>query len=446
MDEETRPGMSSAAQTGMNQSAGPPAASATVQAPLQVAHLKALIEASKILNSTLDLDRLLELILEVATRELHADRGTVYLLDKKAGELRARIAQGMETRILRVKIGQGISGQVAATGETVRIEDAYQDSRFAQQFDAKSGYRTRSMLCTPIRNKTGEIIGVIQLLNKIEGTFVMEDEVFLQALTVHVAIALENAKLHAEVVDQQRIRTELELGRQIQQNLLRPPPPRWHRYRLAAKADTCYEVGGDFYDFLPISNTTLWTVIADVSGKGISAALVMSTLQASLRALLVGVHSFERLLEQMNGMVREFTGGSIYVTLFLALLDSESKRMHYINAGHNPPVLVRKNGEIELLEEGGTVIGLLPDVRYNRAQVEVHPGDVLVLYTDGVVEASNAAGEMYGVEGLARSVEATFPDATPEVVLARILADVHEISAGTPAADDQTLVVISPDK
>ncbi|MGH9783400.1 MAG: GAF domain-containing protein, partial [Terriglobia bacterium] len=169
----------------MNQTAGPPTASATGPAPLPVAHLTALVEASKILNSTLDLDRLLELILEVATRELQADRGTVYLLDKKAGELRARIAQGMETRILRVKIGQGISGQVAATGETVRIEDAYQDSRFAQQFDVKSGYRTRSMLCTPIRNKTGEIIGVIQLLNKINGTFGLEDEVFLQSLTVH---------------------------------------------------------------------------------------------------------------------------------------------------------------------------------------------------------------------------------------------------------------------
>ncbi len=445
--------MSSAAQAGAQ--AGMNASTETMttatpaglaQAPLHVAHLKALVEASKILNSTLDLDRLLELILEVATRGLNADRGTVYLLDQKAGELQARIAQGMETRILRVKVGQGISGQVAATGETVRIADAYQDPHFAQHFDAKSGYRTRSMLCTPIRNKRGEIIGVIQLLNKTEGTFEVEDEVFLQALTVHIAIALENAKLHAAVVDQQRIRTELELGRQIQQNLLRPPPARWHRYQLAAKADTCYEVGGDFYDFLPISSTTLWTVIADVSGKGISAALVMSTLQASLRALLVGVHSFERLLEQMNGMVREFTGGSIYVTLFLALLDSDSRRLHYINAGHNPPVLVRADGSVDLLEKGGTVVGLLPGVRFSRSQVDVHPGDVLVLYTDGVVEAANAAGEMYGIEGLVRSVEAMRPDSNPESVLARILADVREFAAGTPAADDQTLVVISPDK
>ena len=430
----------SAAQAELNR---PPEPDAT---QLQVPHLRALVEASKILNSTLDLDHLLELILEVATREMQADRGTVYLLDKQAGELRARIAQGLETRILRVKVGEGISGKVAETGETVRIEDAYQDPRFAQKFDAKSGYRTSSMLCTPIRNKTGEIIGVIQLLNKTVGTFGREDEIFLNALTVHIAIALENAKLHALLVDRQRIRTELELARQIQQNLLRPPPQRWHRYRMAARADTCYEVGGDFYDFLPISHSTLWVVIADVSGKGISSALVMSTVQASLRALLVGVHSFERLLEQMNPMIQDFTGGNLYVTLFLGLFDSESRKLHYINAGHNPPVLVRADGRFELLEEGGTVLGLLPGVKFTRAQTELQSGDVLLLYTDGVVEACNPADEMFGVEGLLRSVEASRPDGTPETILARILANVREFSAGEPPADDQTLVVISPDR
>jgi sigma-B regulation protein RsbU (phosphoserine phosphatase) len=214
---------------------------------------------------------------------------------------------------------------------------------------------------------------------------------------------------------------------------------------MSARAETCYEVGGDFYDFLPISNTALWVVIADVSGKGISAALVMSTIQASLRALLVGVHSFERLLEQMNEMIRDFTGGSIYLTLFLALLNSETRRMHYINAGHNPPALVRTNGKVELLEEGGTVLGLLPRVRYNRAQVNLQKGDVLVLYTDGVTEATNPAGDMFGLEAMTQSVEAARPDPTPESVLARIVADMQDFSEGTPQSDDQTLVVICPE-
>lgn len=377
---------------------------------LKEGHLRTLVEASKILNSTLELNPLLEIILEVATRELKADRGTVYLLDKSSGELRARISQGVESRILRVRVGEGISGKVAETGETIRIEDAYQDPRFFQKFDTISGYRTRSVLAMPICNKTGEIIGVIQLLNKIDGVFGVEDEIFLKALTVHIAIALENAKLHTEVVDQQRIRTELELARQIQQNLLRPPPERWSRYRIAARAETCYEVGGDFYDFMPVSDSTLWVVIADVSGKGVSSALVMSTLQATLRALLVGVHSFERLLERLNGMIRDFTGGSKFLTLFLALLDSQSNKVHYINAGHNPPILVRADGRSESLEEGGTVLGLLPVVKYIRAQTELHAGDVLVLYTDGIVEASDSADEMYGVDGLLQSVQAVRPE------------------------------------
>ena len=410
----------------------------------QVTRLTALVEASKILNSTLDLDRLLELILEVATRELDADRGTVYLLDRKAGELRARISQQLASRVLRVQVGQGIAGKVAETGETIRIEDAYGDSRFLQKFDTAYGYRTRSVLCMPIRNKTGEIIGVIQLLNKIHGTFGVEDEAFLQSLTVHVAIALENAQLHAKIVDQQRIRTELELARQIQQNLLPRPPERWHRYRIAALAETCFEVGGDFYDFLTVSPTTMAAVIADVSGKGVSSALVMSTMQATLRAMLVGVHSFERLLVKMNEVIHDYTNGRMFVTLFLALLDTESSKLHYINAGHNPPILIHKDGRCEQLEEGGTVLGLLPNVSYTRAQTDLLAGDVLLLYTDGLMEATNAADEMFGVEGLVDSVRA-LPDGSPQAIIHSIVSRIRDFTGGAPQSDDQTLVVISPD-
>ena len=321
---------------------------------------------------------------------------------------------------------------------------AYQDPRFLQKFDSAYGYRTRSVLCMPIRNKTGEIIGVIQLLNKIQGTFGVEDEEFLQSLTVHVAIALENAQLHAELVDQQRIRTELALARQIQQNLLPRPPERWHRYRVAALAETCFEVGGDFYDFLTVSPTTMAAVIADVSGKGVSSALVMSTMQATLRAMMVGVHSFERLLVKMNEVIHDYTNGRMFVTLFLALLNSESNKLHYINAGHNPPILIHKDGGCEQLEEGGTVLGLLPSVSYTRAQTDLLPGDVLLLYTDGLVEATNAADEMFGIEGLVDSVRAS-PDGSPEATIVSIVSRVREFTGGAPQSDDQTLVVISPD-
>lgn len=411
---------------------------------LRAAYLTALVEASKIVNSTLDLDRLLELILEVATKELNADRGTVYMVDAAAGELQARISQGLESRILKLKIGQGIAGKVAESGDTVRIEDAYNDKRFYPEMDAASGYRTRSMLCTPIRSKTGDIVGVIQLLNKIEGNFTFEDEVFLQALAVHFALALVNAKLHAERLRQQRIRTELELARQIQQNLLKAPPKQWKHYRLAARSEPCYEVGGDFFDFLHVSENALWVIIADVSGKGISSALVMSTLQATLHALLVGVHSFEKMLEKLNGMVQEFTGGAHYVTMFLALLDAESRRIHYINAGHNPPLILRGNGRVEQLAANGTVVGLLPRVQYTRSLAELGPDDVLVLYTDGLAEAEDPSGTPFDVHGIDRTVASLRPETSPEVILNKLMDDVNAYTAGAPASDDRTVIVISP--
>jgi sigma-B regulation protein RsbU (phosphoserine phosphatase) len=310
--------------------------------------------------------------------------------------------------------------------------------------DAASGYRTRSMLCTPIRSKTGEIVGVIQLLNKRGEVFTFEDEVFLQALAVHFALALVNAKLHAERLKQQRIRTELELARQIQQNLLKAPPKQWHHYRLAARSEPCYEVGGDFFDFLRVSDNTMWVVIADVSGKGISSALVMSTLQATLHALLVGVHSFEKMLEKLNGMVQEFTGGAHYVTMFLALLDAESRRIHYINAGHNPPLILRGNGRVEHLAANGTVVGLLPRVQFTRSLAELGPDDVLVLYTDGLAEAEDAAGKPFDVHGIDRTVASLRPETSPDIILNKLMEDVNTFSGGAPATDDRTVIVISP--
>lgn len=410
---------------------------------LSVSQLSALVEANSILNSSLDLDHLLEIILKVATEMLRADRGTVFLVDDGSGELQARISQRLESDVLRLKVGEGLAGAVAASGQTVRIQDAYRDSRFQQKFDTASGYHTHSVLCTPIRNRTGEVIGVIQLLNKIEGTFSEQDEIFLQALTPHIALALENAKLHSQLINQERMRTELELAGQIQQHLLRPPVERWHCFRIAAKAEPCSEVGGDFYDFMPISDTAMWAVIADVSGKGISAAMVMSNLQATLRGLVVGVHAFERLLWQLNSTIAQLTGGNKYVTLFLALLDAGARKLHYINAGHNPPILVHANGTSELLEQGGTVLGLLPQVQFSRAQINLRSGDVVVLYTDGLVEAVNAVDEMYGIDALMRSAVAARTAGAPEAILTHILSDVRKFTAGTPPPDDLTLVVIS---
>lgn len=171
----------------------------------KVDKLSNLIEATKIVNSVLEVDRLLGLILDVATRSVSADRGTLYLIDEGTGELWSKVAQGSNMVEIRLPIGKGLAGYVAKTGETVNITDAYKDPRFNPEIDRKSGYKTRNVLCMPMRNKEGKIVGVFQFLNKSEGSFVPEDESFIDALSVHGSIAVENARVAREMVQNERL-------------------------------------------------------------------------------------------------------------------------------------------------------------------------------------------------------------------------------------------------
>jgi signal transduction histidine kinase len=167
--------------------------------------LNLLIEASKIVNSAIELDKVLTLILDVATQSIGADRGTLYLMDEAANELWSKVAQGSNMVEIRLPVGKGLAGYVAKTGETVNIADAYKDPRFNPEIDKKSGYRTRNVLCMPMRNKDGNIVGVFQFLNKREGAFTSDDDAFIEALSVHAAIALENARMAKEMVQSERM-------------------------------------------------------------------------------------------------------------------------------------------------------------------------------------------------------------------------------------------------
>jgi CRP-like cAMP-binding protein/two-component sensor histidine kinase len=176
-----------------------------VAAKNKVDKLSDLIEATKIVNSAIEIDKLLGLILDVATRGTNADRGTLYLIDEQTGELWSKVAQGSNMVEIRLAIGKGLAGYVAKTGEVVNIVDAYKDPRFNPEIDRKSGYKTRNVLCMPMRNKEGKIVGVFQFLNKREGSFGAEDESFIDALSVHGSIALENARLAREMVQNERL-------------------------------------------------------------------------------------------------------------------------------------------------------------------------------------------------------------------------------------------------
>ena len=415
---------------------------ASQQQQKQITQLSLLFEATRLLNSTLDLAELLELILRIARQEVKADRGSVFLVDRKRKELWSIVAFGLDHQEIRIPWGKGIAGRVAETGETVNVEDAYALPFFESGFDKRFNYRTRSLLAIAIRHHTGDVVGVIQLLNKTTGNrFTVEDEDFLTKLSGHMAMALENARLHRESIEKQRMEKELALARGIQRSLLPDAPPVIPGLELAVANEPCFECGGDYYDFINIAPQSLLLVVADVEGKGVSSALVMSNLQATLRALVMHLHSLEVLAHSLNEMIYNDTKSEKYLSCFLGLVDTRSNGLHYINAGHVPPILVDgSTGTYTLLEEGGTVIGLFPKTEYTRGTVKLKTGDILVCCTDGVLEAFNEQDEEFGSDKLAASV-LKHREKTAQEIIESVLAEVNLWCHGVQA-DDKVLMVM----
>ena len=422
----------------------------------QLAQLSLLFEATRLLNSTLDLAELLELILKIARTELKAERGSVFVLDRKAPdavgdrnaeveskELLSIVAEGIERQEIRVPLGTGIAGRVAQTGEIVNVADAYELEFFDRTFDQRFGYKTKSLLCMPIRHRTGEIVGVIQLLNRIGGDRFTDDDVeFLSKLSGHLAMALENARLHREMMEKERLQRDLVMARNIQRALLPETPPTVPGFEIAVVNEMCYDVGGDYYDFLSLGPHTLLLVVADVEGKGVASALVMSNLQATLRALVLHLHSLEVLALSLNETLCADTRRGKFLSMFLGLIDTRTNKLHYINAGHCPPVLINsETGEHRLLEKGGTVIGMFPDAVYQRGSERLNRGDILVACTDGILEACDTSDDEFGEERLAAAV-AKLRTKSAQHVVDNVLQEVNTFSKDGRNIDDKVLMVV----
>jgi phosphoserine phosphatase RsbU/P len=406
-----------------------------------VIELSTIVEATKRLNSTLDLAELLNIILQLTMRHTGAERGTVFLMDHEKNEIWSLVGIGLDQHEIRLPVSRGIAGWVAQNGEVVNLADAYTDPRFESEVDVRLGFRTRSLLCLPIRNKDGETTGVLQLLNKKSGPFTQGDAAMLRNISDHVALALENAQLHREMVAKQRMERDLALARSIQIGLLPERPPTLPGFDIAVSHKPSLECGGDYYDFIPLGPDTMMVVVADVEGKGVGSAMVMANLQATLHALLAHLHSLERLVESLNDMILSDTRGQKYMTMFVGLLDQPHKTFHYVNAGHVPPAVVRANGEVEYLREGGMVVGLFPSVHFDRGHVRLGTGDILVACTDGITEAMDRNDDEFGSERLVELVGKERGLRAPEIVKS-VLTEVDLFSRGGTHEDDRVILIM----
>jgi sigma-B regulation protein RsbU (phosphoserine phosphatase) len=406
-----------------------------------IERLHRILEAAKLLNSTLDLAELTAIILRIVRDEVGTDRGTVFVLDRKRHELRSVVAQDINGREIAVPIGKGIAGTVGETGETINITDAYADTRFDSSFDKVLGYRTNDIYCMPIVNRVGDIVGVLELLNRTR-PLVDEDEEFLAGVSVHIGLALENAQLHREIIEKRKMERELILAREIQQNFYPSIPANYGGVEISASSEMCEAVGGDYIGFFPFEDGRFLVMVGDVSGKGIGAALVMSSLHATCRALVRHVHAIEHVTNILNETFVETTGAGVFVTMLIMLVDPTGRRIHYIRAGHNPPLTVTSSGRADLIEgTGGPPIGLFGTLEYQREICQVEPGSVFVVYTDGVSEAENRVGEQFGMERLEAVIRTARSGPAHQIHLS-IRSALKDFVADEPTHDDSTLIVL----
>jgi sigma-B regulation protein RsbU (phosphoserine phosphatase) len=302
--------------------------------------------------------------------------------------------------------------------------------------------RFGAYLVMPLRSR-GETFGALLLGEKLTGTeYTGEDVSLLSTLAAQMSVSLQNALLVRERVQVVRLEEEMNLARQIQRSFLMSQFPQLARYDVHGLNIPSKAVGGDFYDFVPCGDGVFLLAIADVAGKGMPAALLTSMLQASLRTQASSKASVAEILRNINALVYRGTAVHQFATFFLARIDESNGHMTFSNAGHNYPMVVRRTGEQILLERGGLVLGIMESASYEEGEVELKPGDLLVLYTDGISEAANAEEELYGEERLSDTVHALPRELTARAMSERILASLREFLGETEPRDDMTLMVV----
>ena len=392
--------------------------------------------ASATLNETL------EQIVSLVFEAVPADRCLIMMRDEgSTEELRVAVARlrSRAGEIGEIRVSRNVLDEVVIRGKSVLTSDAQHDPRFASGTVVLQG--VRSVLAVPL-GVADKVFGIIYADSPIaEGRFTEDHLKVLTTLASVAAIRVENNRLIESRLDRERLERELALASEIQQRFQPTAPPIVPGYELQGISFPCYEIGGDYYDFIERDDGRLVIALGDVSGKGTAAALLMSSLHAAVHAQSASHDSLVGTISAVNRYLADNIPSNRFVTLFYAELDPESGALSFLNAGHNPPLIVHAAGTVEQLASGGLPLGIKPDAEYREGRTQLQKGDVLCIYSDGVTEAQSPAGEEFGPTRLYEVVSRNI-DASAAGIRDRIESALTKFAQGTSAADDITLVIV----
>jgi serine phosphatase RsbU (regulator of sigma subunit)/pSer/pThr/pTyr-binding forkhead associated (FHA) protein len=448
----------------MEQVAGAEAAGAATGVPLGVpsgpgsnlAKLRAILELARTVQSSFSVDDVLASVVDTALAITGAERGFLLL----------RAGGGLETRVARHRRGRNLhDSDLRVPREVIHRALEHRRELLSMNFDPLGEGQTRpqasvadlelrSVVCVPlvrIRTGQGETTSVLSTASETVGVLYMDSRMraadlaggnreLLQTLAIEASTVLENARLLEEERTKHQMEEELSLARTIQQSLLPRKLPTEGWLRAGGSSVASHEVGGDYFDVTPVNQHCWCAVVADVSGKGVSSALLASLLQGALITSTDHPDVMGRRMGRLNQFLMDRTGGEKYATVFYCLLDFGG-RLSYVNAAHCPPIVVRASGELSTLEATGMPVGLMETAEFGVAEQWLAPGDKVVIYTDGVTEAQNSAGEFFGKKRLREIVTARAAGPC-QAVHDAIQQSVTEFTESVPQSDDITLVVL----
>ncbi len=404
---------------------------------------KVILEYAGRIGREQDRDALLGVVADMARDLVGADRCSIWVPHPQGSELYTRFAHGV--REIRLQTGLGLVGRCFETGEPSVVNSPAADPRFSDVIDCITGYRTESLLTVPMRGADGEIIGACQVLNK-PGGFAPGDVDLVSFAASFSGQAIENQQLQREHENAQRLKHELEIAREVQERLLPQLPVCIDKLDCAAICRPALEVGGDYYNYWSLSGGQVGIAVGDVSGKGISAALLMASLQASLHGLtLRSSMDLPNLFSELNRIVYDSTAPDRYSTLFFARWDPARQAIQYVNAGQTAPILYRPKAtpgdRVTRLTEGGLPIGLMPTASYGQETISFDPGDWLICFSDGISEAMNPLGELWGEDNMIAALEQSF-EMNAATLVDKVMRAALDFTGTSAQHDDMTMVAI----
>lgn len=389
-------------------------------------------------GSDFDLARLLQEIVRVAAEHMQVRACTIRLVDAKTGAMVLEAAHGLSPAFVDSAPSfarDSALWDLISEGESVEILDI---DAHTGLYPAEAGRAegVHSVLVGGMFRK-GRLVGTLSVFTEEEHSFTELEQHTLRILAGHAALAIELAQLHKEHLENQRLRRELLLAADVQARMLPGCVPEAPGVQIAAWGQPWQEVGGDFYDFLELPGSGLGLTIGDIAGKGLPAALLMTAVRTALRSQAENLYWLPEAFRRINNTLYHSSRPEQFSTLFYGVFDPFSRKLSYVNAGHNPPLVIRGRQTIRL-EASGVPVGLLPEATYESATVQLRTGDLLVLYTDGFTDVICEGERVFGEERLRRTLRA-HRDASPEAVIEALNATLAEVGCG---GDDRAIVAM----